>query len=215
MVAPFFSADMFRLALLRLLPRGPIWSRDPDGLPSRLAAIWGKSFARNSQRAATLLVDAFPSTTQELLPEWEASLGLPDPCAGESPTIGQRRAQVVARLTDSGGYSIAYYVNFAKTLGYDISIQEFERSYFGRKFGQKFGGRDWAYTWQVSVPQFTVFRNKFGSVFGEPFASWGAVVVQCEFLGRKPAHTILNFTYGSGDKSSPLSQFVLDVNTLT
>jgi uncharacterized protein YmfQ (DUF2313 family) len=44
------------------------------------------AFERLTARANNLLIDAFPGSTYELLPEWEATLGLPDPCAGEAPT---------------------------------------------------------------------------------------------------------------------------------
>jgi uncharacterized protein YmfQ (DUF2313 family) len=46
-----------------------------------------KSYERETARANNLLVDSFPLTTYELLPEWESSLGLPDPCAGVAPIL--------------------------------------------------------------------------------------------------------------------------------
>ena len=132
----------------------------------------------------------------ELLPEWESTLGLPDPCAGQQPTVLARRAQVVARLTGIGGQSVAYYVAQASSLGYSITVQQFAPSRFGRPFGSPFGNVDWAYAWQVTVAQYTVNQFRFGTdAFGEPFASWGSTVLQCELLASKPAHTILNFQY--------------------
>ncbi|WP_197520275.1 putative phage tail protein, partial [Paraburkholderia tropica] len=56
------------------------------------------SYERSTSRANYLLIDSFPPTAYELLPEWESTLGLPDPCAGEAPTIPQRQAQVLARF---------------------------------------------------------------------------------------------------------------------
>ena len=92
-------------------------------------------YVRQTARSRNLVVDAFPATTVELLPEWENTLGLPDPCAGPSPTLGQRIAQVVARLTDSGGQSVAYFVELARRLGYDITVTQYAPSRFGRRFG--------------------------------------------------------------------------------
>ncbi|MGS0648893.1 YmfQ family protein [Komagataeibacter melomenusus] len=198
MVAPIFATSDFRTALLNLLPRGRIWSREPDGMPYQIAGVWAPTFQRSGQSAGGLIADAFPSTTANLLPEWEATLGLPDPCAGESPTVELRRAQVVARLTDNGGASVAYFIAFAATLGFDITITEFAPSRFGRKFGTPFGGDAWAHTWQVNAPQFTVTPLRFGNAFGEPFATWGSTVLQCELTARKPAHTILIFNYSEG-----------------
>lgn len=214
MAVPSFSVADFRTALLALLPRGRIWSRDPDGMPWLLSNIWAATFQRSAARAANLITDAFPATATELLPEWEDTLGLPDPCAGEAPTIEQRRAQVVARLTDSGGASIPYFVAFVKTLGYDVTITEFAPSRFGKKFGGTFGGDDWAYAWQVNLPSFTITNRKFGDVFGEPYATWGSTVVQCELLARNPAHTTLIFNYSNGDPAV-LDQFELDVDQMS
>lgn len=183
-------------------------------MPSVLSGIWAQTFARNSARAADLLQECFPSTTTELLSEWESSLGLPDPCAGSAATVAQRRAQVVARLSDGGGSSPQYYIDFAAALGYVIEITEFKPSRFGKKFGEPFGGTDWAYAWQVTIPSFVVTHRQFGDPFGMPFATWGATVAQCELLSRKPAHTILSFNYVFSSNVGTLGNFILGVDAL-
>lgn len=194
MSLPSFLADDFRQAILRLLPRGAIWSRDQGDLPSLLAGIWGKTFARNSQRATNLLTDAFPASTVELLQEWEKSTGLPDPCAGTSATLEQRRAQVVARLTDSGGSSVDYFVQFAAALGYDVTIQEFAPARAGlMRAGDPVYGEDWAYAWMILAPGYTPVYFRAGSSAGESLLSWGSAVLKCEIAARQPSHTIVLF----------------------
>jgi len=195
MRAPLFSADDFRHALLRLMPQGAIWSRSSDGIPSRLSMIWGQTFARNAVRATNLLADAFPATAVELLPEWENSLGLPDPCAGESPTLIQRRQQVIARLTDNGGSSVLYYQLFAQSLGYDITIKEFAPARAGiMRAGDPVQGEDWAYSWVVSAPGYTpTFFRAGEATSGQPLMTFGNDVLRCEIASRAPAHTIVRF----------------------
>ncbi|AQS88279.1 bacteriophage tail protein [Neoasaia chiangmaiensis NBRC 101099] len=192
-----FSAEAFRQALLRLLPSGAIWSRDPDALPSRLAGVWGRTFFRNGARAANLLTDAFPATAVELLPEWEASLGLPDPCAGTDPTIASRQRQVVTRLTDSGGSSIAYFTAFAASLGYDITITEFVPARVDiMTVEEPLYDESWAYAWQVNAPASVVsYFEVDQSYVEEPLASWGSSALECELRARVPAHTIIIFSY--------------------
>lgn len=201
MGGPVFSADDFRHALLRLLPRGAIWSREANALPSMLAAIWGKTFARNSQRASDLLTEAFPLTTTELLNEWEETTGLPDPCAGESPTVAQRRAQVIARLTDGGGSSVAYFVAFAAALGFEISIKEYAPARVDQfKMGDALGAEEWAYVWTVEAPGYTpVYFRTDVSGMGEPLQAWGNQVLQCEIRARCPAHTLVLFAQNGED----------------
>jgi len=195
MPAPNYIAADYLRALQGLLPRGRVWPRDPDATQTAVLSGFTPVFERLTARANNLLIDAFPGSTYELLPEWEATLGLPDPCAGEAPTTQQRVAQVVARLTATGGQSIAYFKAVALALGYEVTITQYSPSHFGRPFGLPFGGTAWAFTWQVNAPTFTINWLQFGGSFGTPFASWGNNVLQCELLRIAPAHTTLLFSY--------------------
>lgn len=191
-----FSVDDFKGALAKLLPRGRAWARDVGSTQDRVLGVFAQMFADHCGRSFNLLKDAFPATSYELLPEWEATLGLPDPCAGPLPTVQQRVSQVVARFTYTGGQSIDYFKSVALALGYTITIQQFTPSRFGRPFGQPFGGQNWAHVWQVNAPQFSVHKFQFGAgSFGEPFASWNNNVLSCELTAIMPAHTILNFKF--------------------
>ena len=195
MLAPQLTADDFLVALQALMPRGRVWPRDSDAVQTKTLSGCAPSYARLTDRANNLITDSFPASTYELLPEWEASLGLPDPCAGEAPTVQLRRAQVVSRLTATGGQSIAYFTAVAAALGYSITITQFSPSRLGRPFGQPFGGEAWAFAWQVNAPTFTVNRLQFGGSFGSPFATWGNNVLQCELQTYAPAHTAVLFSY--------------------
>lgn len=195
MLAPELTAADFLAALQSLLPRGRVWPRDSDAVQTKTLAGCAPTYARLTDRANNLITDSFPASTYELLPEWEASLGLPDPCAGEAPTVPQRRAQVISRLTATGGQSIAYFTAVAAALGYAITITQFVPSRFGRPFGRLFGGAAWAFAWQVNAPTFTVSSLQFGGSFGSPFSTWGNNVLQCELETYAPAHTTVLFSY--------------------
>lgn len=196
MSGPVFTADDFVGAFQALLPRGRVWPRDPAAQQTQLFDGLAPSCANLAARANDLLVDAFPASTEELLPEWEETVGLPDPCAGLSPTIDQRRAQVVARFIASGGQSVAYFTAVAEALGYSITITQFAPFRFGARFGEPLCGDAWANVWQVNAPTFSIDYFQFGSSgFGEPFAYWSNNVLQCELNRLKPAHTLLLFSY--------------------
>jgi uncharacterized protein YmfQ (DUF2313 family) len=164
--------------------------------PQALATLM-PTYERQAGRAADLLTDIFPPDSVALLPEWEAALGLPDPCAGPNPTIEQRQQQVVARFAGGGGQSIAYFTQFAAALGYPITITEFAPARFGATtFGQPFCGPQWANVWQVNQPTFVIQNAEFGHAeFGDPFRSWGSTIVQCELQRLAPAHTLVIFSY--------------------
>ena len=123
---PSLTAADFLEAFLGLLPFGRAWPRDPGtSMRAALAGLF-PVYERNTARAINLLAkEAFPSQPQELLPEWEKSLGLPDACDGASGTVAERQAAVKTRFVADGGQSIDYYVSVAAAMGYAITVQEF------------------------------------------------------------------------------------------
>jgi uncharacterized protein YmfQ (DUF2313 family) len=200
MLAPNLTADDFAHALQALLPRGRVWPREPDAVQSATARGLSGVYAWQTARSNNLLIDAFPASTTELLPEWEETLGLPDPCTGANPSMQQRRAQVVARLTSSGGQSAQFFIDFAAALGYTITVTNFAPFRAGQSSaGQALGDEDWFFTWSVDAPENTVTHFAAGqSAAGDPLATWGNEVLECELEALKPAHTILQFRYFNG-----------------
>jgi uncharacterized protein YmfQ (DUF2313 family) len=173
-------------AIQGLLPRGRVWPRESDSVQAQALSGLAPTPQRVDAAGLALLVDAFPATAVDLLPEWEESLGLPDPCAGEAPTIAARQAQVVARFSGGGGQSVPFFIAFAAALGFTITITEFT------------GSLALANTWRVNVPGTVPTDFEFGvGRFGDPFqsVSTDAEVLQCEFKRLKPAHTVLEFNF--------------------
>lgn len=197
MSAPVYTSNDFLRAFQRLMPRGRVWPTEDDAVQTKVFSGLNAVYGRISSRASYLLVDSFPGTTLELLPEWEATLGLPDPCAGEAPTIQQRRAQVVARFANSGGQSAAYFIQFAANLGYTVTITNFSPARAGQsRAGQPDNGVAWAYAWRINAPLNTVVRARAGyTTAGEPLGAWGNAVLQCEITTIAPAHTVPIFSY--------------------
>lgn len=197
MAAPQFLAADFLAALQALLPRGKVWPRDPDASLTKSLNGLTPTYARQTSRSNQLLVDAFPVTTIELLPEWEATLGLPDPCAGLSPTIYARRAQVVARVKAQGGQSVLYFIALAAALGYTVTITQFAPARAGQtRAGMPCNGPAWAHAYRVNAPLNTVVRARAGtSKAGEPLAYWSNTVLECELRQVMPAHAVIIFSY--------------------
>lgn len=197
MSAPNYQASDFLSVIHALMPRGLAWPKSATAVMSQVMSGLSPTWQRHTEQNNNLLIDAFPATSVQLLPEWEAALGLPDPCAGESPTLQGRQAQVVARFAGSGGQSVPYFVQYAQTLGYAITITEFVPFRAGQsRAGASCGVVGWAFTWQVNsaLNTITYFRASL-SAAGEPLASWGNTVLQCEINEIKPAHTLVNFAF--------------------
>jgi uncharacterized protein YmfQ (DUF2313 family) len=214
MLAPNYTAADFLKAMQGLLPRGRVWPRDPDAMQTQVLSGLAPSYARSTARANYLLVDAFPATTYELLPEWESTLGLPDPCAGVAPTIPQRQAQVLARFVGGGGPTIQSLIAFAANLGYRVTVTQYTQARAGMlKAGDPCCGYDWNFAWKVGAPASTIVRAVAGAMAaGDPLAAFGNAVLECEIRALQPAHTIVLFSYGeTGDLDST---FVLDESSL-
>lgn len=197
MTVPVYSDADFASALTGLLPRGRVWPRDSDSVLARTVECFAPMYTRNAAAAIDLLASAFPSTATDLIPEWQETLGLPDPCAGEAATLVQQRQQIVARLTDSGGQSAPYFIQFAKALGYDVTVTNDAPFRCGQsRAGHHVGAEEWFYVWAVHAPEFTINPFLAGhSTAGDSLGSFGNAVLVCEIESRQPAHAVLQFIF--------------------
>jgi uncharacterized protein YmfQ (DUF2313 family) len=177
MGAPTYTADDYLAALQSILPRGKLWPTDPDAILTNFLSGLTPTFARVTSAAAALLVDAFPATAVNFLPEWEETLGLPDPCAGAAPTTAARQAQCTARFAGVGGSSIAYLIGYAAQLGYTITITEYRPKRVNDPVNMPMYGLSWAHAIQINAP---VGDN---------------LVLECEIKAIRPAHVAVHFNY--------------------
>ena len=183
--------------LLALLPSGRVWPREPGAVIPQAAAGMAPSFARLDARAAALLQDAPAGDLVELLPEWEATLGLPDPCAGEQPTIELRQRSVRAQIAARGGQSIPYFVALALALGFAVTVDEFAPARADvLAADDPVYGPDWADTWRITLPALSLEEFAADESYADdPLASWGSKTAECTLGRYAPGHTILQFAY--------------------
>lgn len=186
MAAPYYSATDYLGAMQALMPRGLIWSRDPAMVQTKVLAGLTKSYEVQNARANNLLVDAFPSSANELLPEWEATLGLPSAAAGPAPSLLARQTLVVARFVGAGGISIPYFANYASLLGYLVSIKGHAPFRCGQsRCGHALGGPERMFQWTVSA----------SARASMPFGAFGPAVLQAEMQRLAPPYAVLNFLF--------------------
>jgi uncharacterized protein YmfQ (DUF2313 family) len=198
MPAPTFTGEDFLAGFQALLPTGPVWPREPDATLTQTLLALSTPYTGNAASAGNLLNDAFPATTESLIPEWEESLGLPDPCTPDNPSTAQRRAAILAKFIGSGGQSAQYFINVAKALGFTITITEFSPFRLGYStLGSPLMGPGWEDVWRINAPDITVSYFRLGiSKLGDPFWTIGNTELECRLRSIAPAHTILQFVYG-------------------
>lgn len=201
-----YTAEQYRAQLKALLPSGQAFPRERGNTLDALLDAMSIELARDDARADQLVVEAIPSTTTELLPDWERVAGLPDNCSGSlADTVQGRRRDLVAKLNSLGGQSKAYFIALAAQLGFTISIEEFRPFRAGLSgAGDSLTNGDWAFTWRVNGGSVPIIRFRAGqSSAGEPLASWGNSALECRFNQLKPAHTHIIFSYPDDDTGPP------------
>ncbi|CNE88362.1 YmfQ family protein [Yersinia enterocolitica] len=193
-----YSVNEYTAALQALMPGGLVWPRQRDGVQASTLRALARSFQRSDEDARDLLDAAFPSTATAMLPEWEATLGLPDLCAiGEIDSIIQRQRAVVSKLFGIGGQSVAYFIRVAEALGYSIAITQYRQACAGMSVcGDALNGDEWPFTWLITAPETTINYAQCGLTYcGDPLRSWGNKQLECRLTVLNPSHTILKFGY--------------------
>lgn len=113
----------YLVSLRALLPPGKAFNRrDGSTLTKFLRGLSYEAF-RTERRGRDLLDEADPRTTRELLPTWEALVGLPD-CAPLASTSVGRRASVVAKLTSNAAPTPERFRQIAAQYGATILLVE-------------------------------------------------------------------------------------------
>lgn len=186
-----FTLDQYTSALKSLLPRGRVWSRENIGDQHGLIEGLAKSFQQMDKDAVQLLIDAFPSTTTDLVDEWNNTVGIPDPCFGAPANIEQNRQYIVAKLIADGGQTVDYYISIAASLGLIIKIREFSRMApgTGAPVGLINNLDDWAHTWQVRLDIDSPSLVEFAGDLEAIKQSQVYKALSCLLTRYKPAHT--------------------------
>ncbi|HKE81624.1 MAG TPA: putative phage tail protein [Solirubrobacteraceae bacterium] len=184
--------------LLDLLPRGAVWPRDPGTTLMRFWSAVAIEPTRIQARDCDLLAESYPCGAVELLPDWEAAVGLPNACTElVTWTVAERQALVCAWLAMQGGQSAAYYIWLAGLFGYTITIVE----HFPDVAGQAQAGcahiGGCPFWWEVVSEDAVTLRPPQAGCTGagEPPCGTGASVLECLITLTKPAHTTVTFRY--------------------
>ncbi|UTH76015.1 YmfQ family protein [Chromobacterium sp. IIBBL 290-4] len=185
-----------RELLSQLLPPAS-YSPDAPRLSAELSAE-GAALDR-AQLSSTQLAGAVTALQPgPLLPDWERICGLTPP---PDATYQQRLQSVRGKLAETGGLSKNYFIQLAKSLGYDIDISELQpfRAGLGRAGEQVWSGQviwQWRVTVHGSKGGMQTYRFRAGqSLAGERLTAFGDPRLEDLINDLKPAHTYVYFAY--------------------
>ena len=184
------SAELLGLLL-------PQVSYDPNGLriKSELSAE-GTQLDKVKEHAQLVLGAITPFYASDLLPDWERLLAILPP---NESTYQQRLERVIAKLAETGGLSIPYFIRLAGSLGCTITITEPQpfRAGIGRA-GDKIYAPDIIHVWEVNIygSSTPIYQFRAGiSPAGEGLTSFGDAIIETVFNDLKPAHSYVVFKY--------------------
>ncbi len=159
-------ADLGCLRLLmEFLPPGAAWPRDPCTWLGRVLWPGARAICDYQDLLTYFLENEFnPLTAVYMLPEWEAFLGLPEPCFAPI-TLKERQVAAFAKWTFQGVPSPKFFTK----LGVSLGIPELEIDFvymggafkLGHKLGHKMKGPSWDGVWKIkykSGPWNTAFE---------------------------------------------------------
>lgn len=191
------NADAFQGAALDALPTGPAWPRDLTKWPAKFWGAVADLLARNNQDIATIIDQELnPGTAVALLAEWEAEFALPDPCNPVAQTEQQRRAALLARITDEGNLSRQKYIDLAAASGFTITITEYRPSSCLETCIDPIMGPEWRFAWTVNAPAVTVTDLTCIDDCISPLRIWGNSPLECLIRRHnRPTRNVL-FSYG-------------------
>lgn len=177
------DSTAYQLMLGELLPRGPIWDIFSNAGLGGLMAGLGVEAVRLHNRIVDLMLEAYPSTADELLDEWEEVYGLPF-CDDVPPTDDLRRAALAARVKAQGGQSPSYYIELARTILGDpnanVTVEEFPNGVPFRVSVSRVQDRlvsvSEIFSWVLHVPSTTTADQ--------------LAIIECLIEHYKPAHTV-------------------------
>ena len=197
--APVAESDPYTQALQALLPQGIAWTRAPDSILARLLGAMAAPLARVQEATEAVAAESDPRRALFLLPDYEALLGLPGPCATElAATVAERRLHVWQRWTAAGGATPAFLIGLAEKLGYTVTITEFRGSEVGEfACDDELVGVEALHCFIVNVG--TTEGFEFTADDGgadEPLGSYvPATALECAINRARPAHTWAGFAY--------------------
>lgn len=186
------TAGNYREQILALLPPGDAIRRDTTSYFGRLVRALAEEFARIDARAGALIDEILPSSTSELLVDWERAAGLPDPCLQDISSESIRRMSLEQRLASQPDLSAAFLVAAAKAVGFDVEIRLFEPSAVGDfQAGDELA--DWTqyFYFDVVTDSIVEIEPELGSFrAGDPLGELiGSEELECIVARLKPAHT--------------------------
>ena len=187
---PIFNAptiDQTALQLANACPQGRAWGNknSPDSNMYKFIASMAKGFNIVQQQIEHLAKEMNLGLTQDLLPEWESSVRLPDECKNTLTDLDERRNAIITQLKNKPVVTKAEY----EALGYEL-IGETVTVTAGWDYEEATAFPDNFSRFKLYV-QFVSSSTGFPYSFPYPFGGFRSDIVECVFNKITPAPVVV------------------------
>ena len=188
------SKQGFKIA--EFFPTGKAWdgkNDDNTNLGALILALGGE-FNRLESLIQTTNKELDIDFTDELITEWEASVGIPDSCFLINESISVRIAQIITKLRNVRLQTVQDYKDLALLFG--VAVQVFPGVPVG------FSATDKEKRFSITVDLPGTFSGDFfpyPNFFPIPFVIATTGLIQCLFTKIKPANVQIIFTNGANE----------------
>jgi uncharacterized protein YmfQ (DUF2313 family) len=204
MLRPLRDAASYAAEMLATFPKSTlanIWPRDLSGNWGRLLTALGGEPERIDIAARKLLDELDPRDTVDMLPDWNFTYGLPDPCLAAPASLAEQRKRLVDLATMKGSTSKTFLIQLVQNIGYDIFIETFAPSRMGMaRCGEPMRRHGFAWAMKVHAPPVAVKRMHMGSSFmGDRLRAFGNDSLECVMRRHVRATTLPNLVFAYDD----------------
>lgn len=194
------TLDAFRDVLKAALPPGKLWRFNIGGNAWLLKDSMAECLLDVHQESERMQLEMDPRTAYEMLPEWEANYGLPDPDGPQALSIADRRAMVLARKIDIGGQSKPYLLQQIEAMGYvGATIDGYDLCTCESDCESYLFDSSWLYAFLVTLP---AAPDALGATCDGSCEDYLGVPMNSHienYINRlKPAHRVAIFAYVGG-----------------
>lgn len=188
------TVDENAFLLASHFPQGTLWLNafKPESNFGKLVLGLAMEFYRFEVLVNKLYGEMDINQANELLIEWEKSVGLPDDCFSTTVPIAQRREQVRQKFSNFGGVQKAEdFVRVGAVFGFDLTVTPLSLyAVFPLTFPIFFTGdaKEARHTILVVINGDVSGSDVFPLPFPIPFSSGGRIFLQCIFEVLAPAN---------------------------
>jgi uncharacterized protein YmfQ (DUF2313 family) len=175
-----------------LFPPGLLYRARKTGTLYQLRSAMADEALRLREHALELLnIELDPAKTQALLRTWEARFALPS-----IGSVSARRAALVAKVFAIGGQSPAYFIAIAERLGYEASIEVYDRLRCDFVCGDTCADWPVEFDWTMHATAHYDHHARAGTmVAGDRIGYFDDSAIEAAITAVKPAETLVDFAY--------------------